>query len=397
MDSKIGLLVQLSGVILIATLTLALRRSLKVTALRYWSNAWIFLCVALASLRFSFAFTTYTEPYYSIYFLGEYIFGLLLVAGCRSLDGKFRLERGDESKVIPLLAVAIALPLLGSDFNLVFNIHSLILAAFFTIAFRSLKGSRVKTLGWHVMRIALCLLVADFVQYFLVFSARQIWHIEAGYLSYGPVIDLVLEILLGFGMVILLQEQVLDDIQKANEKITRAHERLERLVHVDPLTAAFNRHAFYGYLKKRGEENSSVSGCVGFFDIDDLKKVNDAHGHVMGDRVIRVVARSIRKVIRAEDLVYRWGGDEFFVIMLSLPAKSVADRMHRFDAMLKGVELHGLTRPMDISVSYGFVDFDKLEDLERAVKGADAAMYERKQTRKPTANSLNSPTVLIGD
>ena len=209
--------------------------------------------------------------------------------------------------------------------------------------------------------------------------------LEAAFLAYNPIIDLVLEILLAFGMVIVLQEQVLDEFQKANEKLTRAHERLEKLVHVDPLTAAFNRHAFYGYLKKRGEENTVVSGCVGFFDIDDLKKINDAHGHIAGDRVIRVVARSIRKVIRAEDLVYRWGGDEFFVIMVSMSTKCVTDRMHRPDDLLKGVQIHGLIHPIDIGVSYGFTDFDNLEDLERAVKEADAAMYERKQQRKAEA------------
>ncbi|HEX2640061.1 MAG TPA: GGDEF domain-containing protein, partial [Pyrinomonadaceae bacterium] len=381
MDSKIGLLVQLSGVILITVLTLSLRRSLKVTALRYWSNAWIFLAAALFSLRVAFGLGTRAEPLFSIYFLCEYVFGLLLVAGCRSLDGKYRLVRSDELKILPFIAVAIALPLVDINFNLVFNIHSFLLASFFAVAFHSLKRARARTFGWYVMRLALALLVVDFFQYFVVFSLRQIWGLEAEYLAYNSVIDLVLEILLGFGMVIALQEQVLDEFQKANEKLTRAHERLEKLVHVDPLTAAFNRHAFYGYLKKRGEENTVVSGCVGFFDIDDLKKINDAHGHIAGDRVIRVVARSIRKVIRAEDLVYRWGGDEFFVIMVSMSTQCVNDRMKRLDDLLKDVQIHGLARPLDIGVSYGFTDFDNLEDLERAVKEADAAMYERKQQR----------------
>lgn len=390
MDSKIGLLIQLSGVILITVLTLSLRRSLKVTALRYWSNAWIFLSAALFSLRVAFEFGNRPEPLFSIYFLCEYVFGLLLVAGCRSLDGKYRLVRRDELKILPFVAVAIVLPLTEINFNLVFNIHSFLLASFFAVAFHSLKRARARTFGWYVMRVALALLVVDFFQYFVVFSVRQIWGLEAAYLAYNSVIDLVLEILLGFGMVIVLQEQVLDEFQKANEKLTRAHERLEKLVHVDPLTAAFNRHAFYGYLKKRGEENTVVSGCVGFFDIDDLKKINDVHGHIAGDRVIRVVARSIRKVIRAEDLVYRWGGDEFFVIMVSMSTQCVTDRMKRLDDLLQGVQIHGLARPLDIGVSYGFTDFDNLEDLERAVKEADAAMYERKQQRKAEASTVDA-------
>ena len=389
MDSNIGLLIQLSGVILITILTLSLRRSLKVTALRYWSNAWIFLSASLVSIGLASAFPRHTLPFYSLYFLCEYIFCFLLVAGCRSLDGKFRLTRRDELKVFPFIAVAVVLPLAGVDFNLIFNLHSVLLAVFFVVAFVSLRHARAKTFGWHVMRVALGLLIADFAQYFVVFTTRHVMGLEAAFLAYNPIIDLVLQILLGFGMVIVLQEQVLDEFQKANEKLTRAHERLEKLVHVDPLTAAFNRHAFYGYLKKRGEENTVVSGCVGFFDIDDLKKINDAHGHIAGDRVIRVVARSIRKVIRAEDLVYRWGGDEFFVIMVSMSTKCVTDRMRRLDDLLKGVQIHGLVRPLDIGVSYGFTDFDDLEDLERAVREADAAMYERKQQRKAEATTVD--------
>jgi PleD family two-component response regulator len=61
--------------------------------------------------------------------------------------------------------------------------------------------------------------------------------------------------------------------------------------------------------------------------------------------------------------------------------------------LLKGVQIYGLERPLDIGVSYGFTNFEHVDDLERAVKDADAAMYERKQIRKNAAAS----TVTISD
>ena len=76
------------------------------------------------------------------------------------------------------------------------------------------------------MLVALALLVVDFFQYFIVFTARQYLVIQTDYLSYNSVIDLTLQILLGFGMVIVLLEQVLTDAKEANEKLKKAHQRL---------------------------------------------------------------------------------------------------------------------------------------------------------------------------
>ncbi|MFN6962436.1 MAG: GGDEF domain-containing protein [Pyrinomonadaceae bacterium] len=382
MDSKIGLLIQLAGVCLISLLTIFMRRSLRVAALRYWTNAWLCLTVALLSLRMAAEADTWAKPLYSFFFFGEYVFGFLLVTGCRSLSGKYRPQLRDELVILPFAAAAVVLTLLEGDVALVFSVHACLLASFFVFAFRALRDVPMRTFGWYVMRVALALLVVDLVQYFIVSTARQIRHFEAAYLAYNPIIDLVLQILLGFGMVIVLLEQVLEDSRRANDKLSRAHRRLEMLAHVDPLTAAFNRHAFYGYLRKRGEDGAYVSGCVGFFDVDELKKINDRYGHLAGDRVIRAVAAALRKVMRAEDLIYRWGGDEFFVIMVSMSAEAATHRMQKLDEMLTGVSVHGVGHPVDISVSYGFTDFEDLSDLEAAIRLADAAMYERKQQRK---------------
>lgn len=367
---------------MITLLTLFLRRSINVVALKHWTNAWLFLSFALFCLRLAFSYEQYSVQLFSLYFLTEYVFGFLLVAGCRSLTGNNELKVRQELFVLPFIIVAFGLPFLGDDFNLVFNVHSLILAGFFAIAFLALWRVKLRTFGWKVMLLALGLLVVDFVQYFGVFTARRYWNIEFDYLQYNSVIDLVLQILLGFGMVIILLEQVLADAKVANEKLKQAHQKLEELAHVDPLTTALNRHAFHGYLKRKGNENQPVSGCLGFFDIDNLKTINDVHGHAVGDVVIRAVVRAIREIIRGEDLVFRWGGDEFFVIMIGLDSATANERMKKMERLLSAVRIDSLGYPIEIGVSHAFEDFADLTDLENTIKLADEGMYRQKQIRK---------------
>src|SRR5207237_6164313 len=106
MDSKIGLLIQLAGVSLITLLTLFLRRSINVVALRHWTNAWLFLCFALFCLRLAFSYEDYSTQLFSFYFLTEYVFGFLLVAGVKSLSSNCPMRVRQELFVLPFIVVA---------------------------------------------------------------------------------------------------------------------------------------------------------------------------------------------------------------------------------------------------------------------------------------------------
>ena len=382
MDSKIGLIIQLNGVVLITVLSLCLRRSLKLTALKYWTMAWLCMSFALICLRLAFDHPEFSGFLFTYYFLGEYLFGFMLVAGCRSLVDGNDLNSRSELYIIPFVLASIVLPQLTADFNDVFAIHALLLAGFYTAAFLHLRRLQTPTFGWHVMHVSLGLLAVDFLFYTFVFSARSIWSFETDILSFNSVIDLVLQTSLGFGMVIILLEHVLKEAKESNEKLLSAQKQLEALVHTDPLTAAFNRHAFYGFVHREGAGAINTAGCVGFFDIDDLKAINDCFGHAAGDMVIRCVARSIREIIRAEDLIYRWGGDEFFVIMVSMNAELAEKRMLRLESLLQHVYIEGIPEPITIGVSWGFTDYTDPTDMDTAIKTADAAMYRRKLQRK---------------
>lgn len=397
MDSKIGLIIQLNGVFVVTVMCLLLNRSLRLTALRYWTIAWLSLSFALICLRLGFEYDVFSSMLFTYYYLGEYIFGFLLFAGTRSLGGGWELRPRTELYFIPFLVIAVILPTLVGDFNDAAGIHTLVMSGFYAASFHSIHRSADRTFGWKVLHVALAVLSVVNLSYSVIFTANLLVSFETGFLSYHSVVDLVLKSTLGIGMVIVLLEKVLSDAKSAHERLETANRRLEELVHTDPLTAAFSRHAFYGFVKKHGDENTETSGCVGFFDIDDLKWINDRYGHNAGDVVIRWVVKVIRDTIRAEDLIFRWGGDEFFVIMISMDSEMAIMRMTTLEAQLTGLSVDGIPDPIDIGVSWGFTDFADITALEDAINRADAAMYSRKLERKRRKNESQAFVPSLGE
>lgn len=400
MESKIGLIIQFSGILLMTALSLLLRRSLKTRVSTLWSISWTALSFALFCLSFAFISEGYATPLYVAYFFGEYVFGITLLLGCRALSDDFEVGPKHALMLIPFGLLAVALPLSLADFSFIFNLHALLLTTFFVVAFAATANAKIKGFGWRTMRVALALLAIDFFHYFFLFALLKFeirLPVPQEYLAFNPVIDLVLEVMLGFGMVITLLENVLHDMRIVNRQLQEAHEKLEQTAHVDPLTTALNRHAFYGFLRKNDRESTDFGGCVGFFDIDDLKPINDQLGHSVGDMAIRAVVNAIRDLIRAEDLIYRWGGDEFFVVLVSMDAEMAAKRMETLERRLTDIFVEGSANPLTIRVSYGFRDFGEMAGMERAIKEADEEMYRRKQERKLRRRLADANTFLSNE
>lgn len=382
MDSNIGLIIQLNAVFVVTVMCLLLNRSLRLNALKYWTIAWLCQSFALISLRLGFEYSDFSSLLFTYYFLGEYIFGFLLVSGCHSLESGWELKPSSEFYFVPFVAIAIALPLLSNNFNHIYAIHAVVMSSFFLCAFLAIRRASTGSFGWMVMHVGLGILSLSYFLYSAIYTASLFVKFDTYFLSFNSLVDVVLQTTLGIGMVVVLLEKVLSDARSAHERLETTNKRLEELVHTDPLTAAFSRHAFYGFVKKQGSENTETSGCVGFFDIDNLKWINDRYGHSTGDTAIRSVVRVIRDVVRAEDLIFRWGGDEFFVIMVSMDAEMATERMTVLEQQLTGIFLDGIPEPVDIGVSWGFTDFADISELEEAINKADAIMYAQKLERK---------------
>src|SRR4029077_6255993 len=154
----------------------------------------------------------------------------------------------------------------------------------------------------------------------------------------------------------------------------------ELMASMDPLTEALNRHAFHSLLKRDQSGNEpETHGCVAVIDIDNLKTINDQFGHSVGDKAIRSVARAVRTLIRADDMVFRWGGDEFMVLLFKLPEVEAARRMNTLNDILSENSQQWTGSAVRISVSSGVSGFASLAELRDAIERADQAMYQSRQ------------------
>ncbi|HTO88128.1 MAG TPA: GGDEF domain-containing protein [Thermoanaerobaculia bacterium] len=164
--------------------------------------------------------------------------------------------------------------------------------------------------------------------------------------------------------------------------LRQALDRETALARSDPLTRLANRRAFFerADLEIQRAARYGRPFTVAYLDIDDFKRVNDRYGHLAGDRVLLLVADTIREVLRSSDGLARLGGDEF---VLLLPESSIADAqavLGKVHAQLEDALHRG---GWDITISIGALTFQKVPDtVEQMLKMADALMYSVKRSGK---------------
>ena len=182
-----------------------------------------------------------------------------------------------------------------------------------------------------------------------------------------------------FGTVMVRMRNVRRELETTNRKLVQARDQLELLVQMDPLTEALNRHAFHSLLRRPEVGHDAVtSGSVAVLDIDNLKPINDTLGHTAGDKAIRAVARATRSLVRADDMLFRWGGDEFLVLMFKLPQPEASRRMEKLNKILEENCENWVGMKLTVTVSFGVAGFTSLTDLGQAIEQADKAMYAQR-------------------
>jgi diguanylate cyclase (GGDEF)-like protein len=383
------LLLQAIGILPLAGLSFLLSRSIQRDTLRYFWRAWASLAVALFSLYFSLRLPLARPVLEPLYFLGEYVFAGFVLAGCRNLATGARAGRRSPWLLLPAAALAVALAHLPGSFSARFVPQAAVVAVLLGLALREVRNvppAGRGRIGVLLLQVSLAALVLQFAHYVPVLSWSE-WTrtpLPAAYSGFTSLFDLFFETLLGFGTLIVVMEREHHELELANEQLRAAREALEAMARVDPLTASLNRHAFYSMVEG-SRTTEGGAGCVAIVDLDALKPVNDTFGHAAGDAALRAVARAIRQVVRADDLVFRWGGDEFLVVLFGVSEEEARRRLDGLDAMLAAVPVPGSAEPLAITASSGVSAFEAVTGLEKALEEADERMYRRKLTRRSAA------------
>jgi diguanylate cyclase (GGDEF)-like protein len=180
---------------------------------------------------------------------------------------------------------------------------------------------------------------------------------------------------LSFAVVALLYRR----IRRNNRLLATSNEMLAVQSERDPLTGLANRRHLRSAMRRLAADGK-LSGTVYRIDIDHFKQINDRCGHGGGDAVLVEVARRLRETLREEDLIVRWGGEEFLVIVGALAAEQVDALAQRMLAALDHAPVHVEAHRVALTGSIGFATFPIGPALlrvswERAIDLADTAMY----------------------
>jgi len=210
-------------------------------------------------------------------------------------------------------------------------------------------------------------------------------------ISFNAYADLALNVVLGYSMILVLMEDSKREFDAAQAELRVTHDQLRRAALYDSLTDSLNRRAFAEGVGL--EMVRATFGTVVLADLDNLKLVNDRLGHMAGDQIIRRCADVLRAMLRPYDKLYRWGGDEFLLIVPSARAADVLARLQLAMDAEPPIEVGLSPEDVRLQLSMGAADYSSAEDLGRAIERADQAMYQEKARRKRDPRSGGSPFV----
>jgi len=183
-----------------------------------------------------------------------------------------------------------------------------------------------------------------------------------------------------------IQVHMIDEVKKANNIINQLSsqvESLERDSNLDSLTNVFNRRALSTHINNIcSKKTLKYELHLLMIDIDDFKLINDRYGHIAGDKVLIFIAKMLKKILRDGDKIFRYGGEEFVVILNrieSIHCKKIATRILE---LIAGNKLIYKGESLNVTISMGTTIFTPGDTSDSLIARADKALYRAKETGK---------------
>jgi diguanylate cyclase (GGDEF)-like protein len=166
-------------------------------------------------------------------------------------------------------------------------------------------------------------------------------------------------------------------------------EVFRRLAMFDPLTGLYNRR--FAEQRLRAEiarsERRGLSLIVVLVDLNDFKQINDEHGHLAGDHVLKEFAKYLSRSTRGSDLAARWGGDEFILLLLDCEVNQLSLILSRLD----GLQIACQGKVLPITFSVGWKAYEPGDQFEELIKEADRNLYAHKAAAKIPRTPVTTP------
>jgi diguanylate cyclase (GGDEF)-like protein/PAS domain S-box-containing protein len=169
---------------------------------------------------------------------------------------------------------------------------------------------------------------------------------------------------------------------KAKTNVERRVTELQRMAFRDPLTGLPNRR-YLGLKIEQGLQEHQLFGRLYgllMFDLDGFKQVNDTHGHDTGDALLKVVAETLVQGLRPIDIVGRWGGEEFLVLMADVDAIGLGDLAERARVLIAKSSVSAGSSRVSVTASIGATVLNHSDSAEAALRRVDELMYQSKRS-----------------
>jgi len=173
----------------------------------------------------------------------------------------------------------------------------------------------------------------------------------------------------------------------------RLQSDLHDLAMNDALTRVRNRRAMQGMLDfemQRVEKEVNDFSII-LLDVDHFKKVNDTYGHDVGDIALQWLAQTLQSALRVQDIVSRWGGEEFLILLPGTNLNEAMDIAERLRVMIEKTPVENAPIPLKITFSAGVANSETNRDVGLLCKIADQALYVAKQTRNRIISEQETP------
>ena len=343
-----------------------------------WTIAWLFNLLALSSVYYVARailipkYSYLSEITYSTYAIFKITFAILLLFSAYQYLTKERYLKFPFKYYIAFIILLFALFLNTKAVEIQFWVYLIVSLSIFWSGFLLLK--KKKSIDGRIIAAGFLINGTMFFHHAIILLQWFYLHKAPAFMSRISFYDSISEFILALTFILAITVDTVKELQDSNKKLMEKQEILRGLVDFDPLTGLRNRRILREFI----DNVKGSKGVVVFIDIDNFKKINDSFGHTVGDKCIMEIAREIKRDFRAEDGLFRYGGDEFLLILSNMTVEEARLRLNRLKDRVRNA-----VKGVYLSFSFGISEFDN-ENLNftEVLNKADKKMYEAKKNEK---------------
>jgi diguanylate cyclase (GGDEF)-like protein len=202
--------------------------------------------------------------------------------------------------------------------------------------------------------------------------------------------ELVL-VMVSFGMILLRTIALGYYGFKLRSKMLRYTRKFKNEAHSDALTGAMNRRAILHAFEESAMlcKRKAIPFCIAILDVDHFKQINDTFGHLVGDRVLKQIVKSIKRTIRVSDKVGRYGGEEFLFIFPATTEEEGLVLMERIRMNIRDYAWTRIAKGLSVTVSCGISELNPQNVDQEPIRRADTALYTAKENGRDQTKAFS--------